>query len=176
MYKRILVPLDGSKVAEGVLPQVCELASALRAEVVLLRVAPTADSLLGNGVVVGNRATTLEGQMQRSALGYLDRVKAGLGAVGAGVSCVAVSGPVAETIAEWAAANQVDLIALTSHGLGHAARWVFGSVADRLLQASKAPVLVVRASTELLQAQEEQEEAEMDAALLQALAPGAQTT
>jgi nucleotide-binding universal stress UspA family protein len=169
MYQRILVPLDGSKLAEGVLPQVCELANALGAEVILLQVAPSADSLLGSGVRVNSGAGALDDQLQRAAAAYLNKVAAGLGRVGSGVSCVAVSGPVAETVVEWAASHQIDLIALMSHGLGHAARWVFGSVADRLLQSSPVPVLVVRASTTLLQAQEELEETEVDVALLRAM-------
>lgn len=169
MYKRILVPLDGSKVAEGVLPQVCQLADALKAELVLVRVAPTPDSLLGVGVRVGAQSANLGAQLERAAAAYLQQVAARLGTVGAGVRYVTLQGPVTESIVAWAQQNQVDLIALMSHGLGHAARWVFGSVADRLLQSSPVPVLVVRASQQQLEAQEEQEEAALDAALLQAM-------
>lgn len=171
MYKRILVPLDGSKLAEGVLPEVRDLANALNAEVVLMRVTPSAESLLGHGLKVGGGTEAMTASLLESANSYLATVSAALGNVGGGVKTATVTGPVAEAVIGYATANGVDLIALRSHGLGHAARWVFGSVADRLLQSSPVPVLVTRATTGELEAQEEEEERAMDAALLQAMNP-----
>lgn len=168
MYQRILAPLDGSKVAEGVLPQVCELAKTLNAELVLVRVSPTADSLLGHGIAVGGSGA-LDAQLEQASSAYLTQLASTLDAGAKPVRTVSLRGPVAETIVSWATMNGVDLIALMSHGLGHAARWVFGSVADRLLQSSPIPVLVLRATADQLEAQEELEERELDASLLRAL-------
>lgn len=169
MYQRILAPLDGSKVAEGVLPQVCELARALNAELVIARVSPTADSLLGHGITIGPGAVGLDAQLEQAASAYLIELAATLDAGAKPVRYVTLRGPVAESLIGWATMNNVDLVALMSHGLGHAARWVFGSVADRLLQSSPVPVLVLRATPTQLEAQEEQEERDLDASLLRAM-------
>lgn len=169
MIKRIVVPLDGSKVAEAVLPHVQDLAKALGAELVLVRAIHQGGLIQGRYVLSPEPAKLLAQEMERSALRYLDRVRADLEKVGIKTRSVVVTGPVPESIIDWASHNNADLIALTSHGLGRAARWVFGSVADRLLQSSPVPLLVIRASQEILEAQEEYEEEQLDAALLKAL-------
>lgn len=168
MYKRILVPLDGSKLAEGVLPQATELANAVGATLILMQVAPGGDGVIGLGVPARHRRD-FEVESRRAAAHYLARVAASLDPASGGVETVLATGPVAETIVRVAEEQGADVIALMSHGLGHAARWVFGSVADRLLRASPVPVLVVRAPRELLQAQEEYEETQLDRALLRAV-------
>ena len=172
MYKRIVVPLDGSKIAEAVLPHAQELAKALDAELVLLRVVQGGGLLQGHYVLSPEPARILEQEFKRRAQQYLDSVGEKIQKEGVKVQRVVVAGPVSESIVDWSTHNSVDLIALMSHGLGRAARWVFGSVADRLLQSSPVPLLVVRASHEVLQAQEEYEEEQLDQAVLEALQKG----
>jgi len=58
---------------------------------------------------------------------------------------VVLSGRAAETLAEYATRNEVDLIVIATHGRSGVSRWVMGSVADRLLRSVNAPVLMVRA-------------------------------
>ncbi len=169
MYKRIVVPLDGSRIAEAVLPHVTEMTKALGAEIVLLRVIQGGGRLQGSYVLPPEPARILERELTQRAKAYLDRVAEGLVKDGVKVEKVVISGPVSESIVEWATKNNADLIAMMSHGLGRAARWVFGSVADRLLQSSPIPLLVVRASHEVMQAQEEFEEEQLDKAVLKAL-------
>ena len=177
MFRRIVVPLDGSKVAEGVLPHVRELAEREGAEVVLVRVVQPKEIARASYVVPLGAARISERDLTKSAHKYLARISEGLQGQGISTQSVVVTGArVAETIVDWACGHNVDLIALMSHGLGRAARWVFGSVAEGLLQASPIPVLVVRASNEVLEAQEEYEEAQLDHAYLQGIAGQAGAT
>lgn len=164
MYKRILVPLDGSRVAEGVLPHVQEMAKAMRSEVVLLRV-------LQPWQIEGAQYPIPIELRMKSAYKYLERMKEALVARGIPVTTAVTSGiDLGDAIADWAKENDADAIALMSHGFGRAAKAIFGSVAERLLERSPVPVLVVRATPEVLGEQEEQEEDELDEELLQSMA------
>ena len=164
MYKRILVPLDGSRVAEGVLPHVQEMAQAMGSEVVLLRV------LQPRQIEGAPYPTPMELRM-KSAYKYLGRIRDVLAERGIAVTTAVTSGiDLGDTIVDWVRENDADAIALMSHGFGRAAKAIFGSVADRLLERSPVPVLVVRATPEVLEEQEEQEEEELDEALLHSMA------
>ena len=142
MYKRILVPLDGSTLAEAVLPHVRALAQCLGAEVVLLSVPvypvsgfTITDPALGQSLVELTR---------ESASAYLQRVRTPLQADGLAVTSELRDGPVAETILDAAAELRVDAIAMATHGRGGFARFLLGSVADQVVQRSPLPVLLIR--------------------------------
>ncbi len=159
MYKRILVPLDGSKVAEGILSHVHQLAKATGGEILLLRV-------LQPVPLEGGYPRPIE-MRTKSAYKYLARLQDTLASQGVSATVAVTAGVQAgDAISTWAGEHEVDLIALMSHGFGRAARAVFGSVAERLLERSPVPVLVVRATPEVLEQQEEQEEDELDEELL----------
>ncbi|MFQ5826751.1 MAG: universal stress protein, partial [Dehalococcoidia bacterium] len=81
-----------------------------------------------------------------SALAYLSQVEESLKGTGLAVSSKALAGTPAETILEYAKATNIDLILMSTHGRSGLSRWVFGSVAARVLRASEAPVLLIRAS------------------------------
>ncbi len=157
MYTRILVPLDGSKVAEGVIPYVTGLARATGGEVIFLRVLEPPVRAAG----ISMRDQT------KSAFKYLNTWAEALRAQGIRSRPAVTQGPVTEAIVKWATDNAAELIALMSHGFGAAAKAVFGSVAERMLELSPLPVLVVRASAEVLQQQQEQEEEEFDEAVFE---------
>ena len=76
---------------------------------------------------------------------YLDRVVERLQAQGIHVSAAMRTGGVADSIINYAQANQIDLIAMCTHGRTGRMRWTLGSVADRVLRAGHVPVLLVRA-------------------------------
>lgn len=145
MYKKILVPLDGSPLAEKVLPHVRALAQCVGAEVVLLRVVPTptyeavfADTLLTPAPPNDehNARSHAEGYLQRVAFDYFpSEVR---------VIYEVSSGPVAETILDYASGIEADLIAMSTHGRSGLARLVLGSVADQIVRRSHLPVLLVR--------------------------------
>lgn len=164
MYRRILVPLDGSKVAEGILPHVHDMAKAMGSEVMLLRV-------LQPRVFEGGKYPVPIEVRMKSAHKYLGRIREALVRHGIPVTTAVTSGiDLGDAIADWAKENHVDAIALMSHGFGRAAKAIFGSVAERLLERSPVPVLVVRATPEVLEEQEEQEEDELDEELLYRMA------
>lgn len=143
--RRILVPLDGSSVAEQVLPAVSSVAQALGAEMVLFRVAIACAS----GPFAGDWYVPLEGTFETAdhiAETYLGRVADGLRAQGLNVSTTVRSGGVAEAIVEYADSNRIDLIAMCTHGRTGLGRWILGSVAERVLRARCTPLLLVRAS------------------------------
>lgn len=164
MYKRILVPLDGSRVAEGVLPHVQEMARTMGSEVVLLRV-------LQPWQIEGAQYLVPIELRMKSAYKYLGWVREALAGHGIPVTTAVTSGiDLGDAIVHWAQDNDVDAIALMTHGFGRAAKAMFGSVAERLLERSPVPVLVVRATPKVLEEQEEQEEDELDEALLHSMA------
>jgi len=142
--RRILVPLDGSTTAEQVLPPATLIAKAVSAEIVLLRVSVV--YLLGS--LVGEWIQPLEGDLataDQHAKSYLDRVAGRLAGQGIEVSTTVQIGAVAESIVQYAETQQMDLIAMCTHGRTGVGRWTLGSVADRVLRAGSIPVLLVRA-------------------------------
>jgi nucleotide-binding universal stress UspA family protein len=144
MYRKILVPLDGSELAEGVLPWVSSLVACTRAEVTLLRVVtyPHYDYLLADpGLVVALRET-----LEAEAKEYIERAAAELAASGVSVKtavCLA-TGAVADTIIDYAESAGIHLIAMSTHGRTGPARWFLGSVADRVVRGAGCPVLMYR--------------------------------
>ena len=142
MYKRALVPLDGSTVAEGVIPFVLEIAGPLDMEVRLFRVlVPTPPVVVeGASYVV---ADDLEKQ-QAEAETYLAEIAAELRAKGVRVQSVIRSGEPVAAILDGARAAGADLIAMTTHGRSGFGRLLFGSVAEAVLRHSQVPVLLMR--------------------------------
>lgn len=144
MYRKILVPLDGSKVAEGVLPHARSLAYSEGAELILLNVAanPALDFAFSDP---GLAQEAIREQEERSQK-YMDRIENDLKAAGFRTSTLLRIGSVAEVILEVAEELQADVIAMSTHGRTGPARWLLGSIAERVVHNSKVPVLLIRAS------------------------------
>jgi nucleotide-binding universal stress UspA family protein len=141
--RRVLVPLDGSKLAEQVLPAIIPIAAALGCEVTLFRVlVDTAGSFTGRWYLPQNSSFEIANQDARS---YLERLASHVKEHGIRVSTAIQLGPVAKSIIDYAEGHDVDLIAMCTHGRTGIARWALGSVADRVLRAGDKPVLLVRA-------------------------------
>jgi nucleotide-binding universal stress UspA family protein len=160
MYKKILVPLDGSKLAECALPHAEELAKRYEAEEIMLvsateRVkrqtrAPEARELynLGEDPMIhkgGLEITVAFGKKEMQAQRYLGRVARTVRAKGFKVRIEVLCWPPAESIASCADRNEADLIVMSSHGRSGASRWAHGSVASKILQLSCVPVLIIKA-------------------------------
>ena len=151
MYERILVPLDGSKIGEAVLPYIEELVAKLtpkvKAEVTLLQVI----SSLTHFVIAGEASVQVPyngkeiAQIKRRAKDYLDKAGKDLISLGAKVNIKVTTGSAAEEIIREANETKADLVAMSTHGRHGLSRWAFGSVTDKVLQAGKLPVLVARA-------------------------------
>lgn len=132
MYERILVPLDGSKLAEQVFPYVAELAGAFGSEVVLVGVCEPEESEDGQAcrLYINNEAGQLRKSMEGSA---------------ANVRTVVLAGKAAEQILGYAEKNDINLIIISSHGRSGIAPWSLGSTASKVLHRVGVPVIIVRA-------------------------------
>jgi len=139
MIKRILVPLDGSELAEGVLPYVQQIATKTGAETILLTCIYQIDSWNGYLAQVDTRKETALVQT------YLEGKREELQAKGLKVTMEIAYGPPAEAVLSYAADEEIDLIAMSTHGRSGISRWVFGSVADKVLHGTSRPLLLVRA-------------------------------
>ena len=150
MYKKILVPLDGSKLAECVLPDVEELAKGCNAEEVIL--VSVTERVKGYRELedplqpLGRRLIPEAfGKKEKQAQRYLDRIAKAMEAKGIKVGTEVLLWKPAEAIIGYAKQSKCDLIVMASHGHPGLTRWAFGSVADKVLRASGVPVLIVRA-------------------------------
>jgi nucleotide-binding universal stress UspA family protein len=143
MYKRMLVPLDGSALAEGILPYTRELARSLGLDVVLIHIADKKDSgtLLLHKAYVDRTADTIRRDIAKN-----QKKKSGVPRESQGikVSGEVMVGSPAEEILSYADTNDIDLILMATHGRSGISRWVIGSVADKVLRSSRVPVLLVR--------------------------------
>jgi len=160
MYKRILVPLDGSKLAECALPHVEQLANGCGTEeVILISVteqvqgrtqAPEAQEIYYSTdrpefQRTGSEMTVTFGKEEKQAQRYLDRIAKKLDARGIKVRTEVLLWPPAEAIASYAEDSGADIIVMSSHGRSGPSRWAYGSVADKVLRSSCIPVLMIRA-------------------------------
>lgn len=156
MPKKILIPLDGSKIGETALHYVEELIFTLSAEqkveVTLIQViAPSTRRVYGDeGPSLPISLTEEEIEtIKKQALDYLNQAGESLRSKGATVKCKVIIGKIGVTSAEEIIKAEddinADLVAMSTHGRHGLSRWVFGSVAEKVLRAGKTPVLVVRA-------------------------------
>jgi nucleotide-binding universal stress UspA family protein len=144
MYTHILVPLDGSDVAEQVLPHVQSLAMS-STKITLLRSVPRIPShtidldRTAPSPLAALRAHEAEAQT------YLDSVAEKLRTNGIQVATIVIEqNDPHEAIIDFALANGIDIIAMATHGRSGLGRLIFGSVAEQILHQSPLPLLVVR--------------------------------
>jgi nucleotide-binding universal stress UspA family protein len=151
MYKRILVPLDGSELAECVLPHVIMLARAgTNTKITLIRVVPPL-KLYGGFDYAGMEAATnaemiqrIENDNTKDAKDYLTRQLNQLKAKRIGAKAEVGYGGVAEIVSEVADKKKADLIVIATHGRSGVSRLFLGSVAERIMRTSKVPILMIR--------------------------------
>lgn len=142
MFKKILVPLDGSPMAEAVLPYVRRMAMEDGAEVELLNV--TMVPISAYPVDAPLDFDQLIKQQHEASEQYLQKVVEDIGHDGIKVTPLIAEGPVAEEILSYAESTGADLIAMSTHGRSGLSRWLMGSVADKVLHGAKVPVLLIR--------------------------------
>ncbi len=144
MFKRILVPLDGSELAEHALPVAARLARAAEGVLVLLRVAAIPiENQPGETPAQTHGEQALEKSLD-VALEYLESI-ARLDAIAdIDIEAEALVGAVAPTILSCAQSLQADMIVMCSHGYTGLKRCSMGSVTQKVVRQSPVPVLVVR--------------------------------
>ncbi|MBI4283785.1 MAG: universal stress protein [Chloroflexi bacterium] len=150
MYKKILVPLDGSELADSVLPHVAAIAKGCDVEsVIFLRVAEpipvyyTTDEMYS---LSAKETERLEAGARAAAANYLNQLMNRVKYDSINLqSRVLAGGQAADMIADYVTRNGIDLIIIATHGRSGISRWIWGSVADRILRSACVPVLMVRA-------------------------------
>ena len=142
---RLLVPLDGSELAEAALPLVEDLARELSLEIVLVRVVKSpAVSTPYSAYLDYADSVDLDTRAEAEARTYLEGAAERLQTKGLDVRTKVMKGAPAQGLVEVARETEGDIIVLTSHGRSGIDRWVLGSVAEALVRASGDPVLIVR--------------------------------
>lgn len=144
MYKTILVPLDGSRRAEAILPHVESLAHGSQTRVIFLQVIDRGPLLTGMGGSYPDVDAQALDRQVRDAKTYLAARCGQFRQRGIEADAQIALGPVVENIVSTAAQEKVDLIAMASHGRGGFARAFYGSVAAGVLQRVDRPLLLVR--------------------------------
>ncbi len=145
MYSKIIVPLDGSELAEQALPYAKLIAKSLSVPIELVRAFDIPSSLMlrARSQLMADRI--LAG-VRNQAESYLSGIRLRLEAEGYSVSTAAIRSSPAEAIAAHASTDASALVAMSTHGRGGISRWVMGSVTDRALHSVANPMLIVRAA------------------------------
>ena len=154
MLKRILVCLDGSELAEQILPYALEEARCCKSQLILLSVvAPVPTEALSVASAYGSAEKVAEEiqkeeqeirKEEREARTYLKRVAGPLREKGLDIETVIAEGISGEAIVRYADNNRIDLIALATHGRSGLGSAIFGSVANYVLRESRLPILLIR--------------------------------
>lgn len=160
MYGKILVPLDGSELAEGVVAHVEELARRFQSEVTLMQVVAPLSKLVaetspasleptGAGAAVGLEAAAEAVKAEHEgARTYLDGIAGRLKAAGISVRVEVTEGMAGDAIVDYAHHHELDLIAMSTHGRSGLLRLFYGSVADHVLRHAGTPVLLIRSKSD----------------------------
>lgn len=145
MYKRVMVPLDGSALAEQALAHAVAQAERFGAEIVLLKVLePLPDATFSSPAAV-QTAERLSAQLAHD---YLERVAARIREQDIPVQTATSEGKPYVQIVRYAETQDVDMIVMSTRGHSGWSRWLLGSVADRVVRGATVPVLLVQCQKE----------------------------
>ncbi len=137
MFKKVLVPLDGSRIAERILPRVEKLVECCQAEVHLFQAVVSYE-------LAPEKEKEDRERVIREASEYLEKVAARLRKRKVKARAVVVYGRDAVQICDYARKQKFDLIAMATHGRSGLSRWALGSVADKVVHCSQIPVMLFR--------------------------------
>jgi nucleotide-binding universal stress UspA family protein len=153
VYRRILVPLDGSDFADRVLPHAEALAEKFGATLILLHVATSPADLMTQaavGPILGPETvvdpTSLVETERQEVAAYFETLAERLRGRGLAAEWEQIEGHAGRVIVERAGDHRADLVVMTTHGRGGLRRLVFGSVAEEVVRDAPCPVLLVRVS------------------------------
>ena len=149
MFNKILVPLDGSELAECVFPYVEDIAKLRNSRVEAAFVVEHYEMPFHGGVVFDeDNLKEIERSAKKGAEQYMRTVKKRLFSKGIDINTVVLEGKIADTLVDYASNNGFDLIVMATHGRSGLARWVVGSVADKILHCSTVPALLIRSASQ----------------------------
>ncbi len=147
MYKNILVPVDGSKRAEAILPHVENLARCFHTKVIFLIVEESALMLEYDEVIDMSKYQKERGQKKKQIEVYLASLQAEFHAKGIEAETLIGHGPVVKAIIDAAQRENSELVAMASHGHSGLPRTFYGSIAAGVLQRIDRPLLLIRSRT-----------------------------
>jgi nucleotide-binding universal stress UspA family protein len=150
MLNKIVVPLDGSDLAECALPYAEEIASKTGAEVVLISVTERVQGYK----TMRDPTQPLEvdflpvgvGKMETQATHYLDKIAKKFQSKGIKVTQEVLLGNPAEEIIIYVELKKCDLIIMSTHGRSGTSRWLHGSVAEKVFRVAGVPIMMIPAS------------------------------
>ena len=154
MYKKIMVPLDGSELAECVIPHVEAIGGGCGVDTIIfvrvvepvhLPVGTGGDGLVFTEIDAERVRKETDASNELAAKDYLDRVVSRIKPQGVKVRSEVIVGKAAESLADYTTQNDVDLVVIATHGRSGVSRWVWGRVTDRILHSACVPVFMVRA-------------------------------
>jgi nucleotide-binding universal stress UspA family protein len=140
MYRSILIPLDGSRLAEAIIPEIDKFAKLVDARLELIRVSRV-------HVLPGVNPSDAQIRAVRRAQEYLENLKNRLSDRNLDIKIRAAYGDPAEKILEVCRRQDIDLIAMSTHGRSGIGRWLLGSVAEKVVRHSEKPVFLLRAKS-----------------------------
>ena len=149
MSHYVIVPLDGSKLAEEALPLGISLAqkAASAGVVQLVQVIPSLPQTIVYFPDSDMTSRELYDAYQASAMGYLKQVKKQLYQTGVSVETHVLDGHAGRTLAKWANREEVSYLVMSTHGRGGISRWALGSVTDQVLHLIERPLIIMRPQT-----------------------------
>ncbi len=148
MYKKIMVPLDGSQIAECVIPHIETIAKKSSAKVELVTVIePLEIPTRGQIAISDDEIKRIDAEGKKQANKYLDLVSERLTKAGVKNDTVILSGKAADRLTRYAVNNDIDLIIMATHGRSGISKLFWGSVAEKILRATEIPVLLIKTAT-----------------------------
>ena len=148
MFKRILIALDGSTMAEKALSTALVLAEQFGSELFLFRVVMPLPISYRAGAASAAAIELAERDAVLEAADYLEDLAAGIQEKGLGVRVATRLGNPSKAIIEFAEQNQIDMLVMCTRGQTGLARWLLGSVTDHVVRSSSVPVVAVPALTD----------------------------
>jgi nucleotide-binding universal stress UspA family protein len=149
MYKKILVPLDGSKLAECVFPHLETIIKGGESTELIIMQAVEPISIPysreASHLTSLEQLQSFETHQKADAEKYLKEIVSRLTNIGLNVRAEIIYGKPAEAISEYVTKNGIDLVVIATHGRSGVSRFVWGSVADKILRSVCVPVLMIRA-------------------------------
>ncbi|GHO84445.1 universal stress protein [Dictyobacter formicarum] len=146
MFKRILVPLDGSVRAEQALPLATHIARTYNSIIVLTRIVDIFETVGASSIQAAALANEIREIQEKEAQEYLQRIRGARELEQPGTVIEIHTGDVATTLLEMIARGSIDLVVMSSHGYTGYKQWVLGSVAQKMVHDSPAPILIQRES------------------------------
>jgi nucleotide-binding universal stress UspA family protein len=144
-YKHVIVPLDGSELAESVLPHLEAVLSSDHVDSVeLVRVVPPLEMHYKAALPIdSNQEKQIQATAIKEAEDYLKKFIAKLDDSKMSITTRVLSGNVADVLADYINRSDADLLILATHGRSGPSRWIWGSIAERLLHSCCIPTFIV---------------------------------